>query len=119
MLATLRMENHRADTPVACISGEIDASNAQAFATQLKDAVPNSAIGLILDLTDTTYLDSSGVHLIFDIAEALRRRQQVLQLVVPADSFVGDVLGVVNVSGVARTSATLHEALHSVNKAEF
>src|SRR3954454_9853876 len=119
MLATLRMENHRADTPVACISGEIDASNAQACATQLKDAVPNSAIGLILDLSDTTYLDSSGVHLIFDIAEALRRRQQVFQLVVPADSFVGDFLGVVNVTGVAQTSATLQEALDVLARTEF
>ena len=119
MLATLRMEAHQADTPVACISGEIDASNAAAFASQLKDVVPNSAIGLILDLTQCTYLDSSGVHLIFDVAEALRRRQQVLQLVVPSDSFVGDVLGVVNVSGVARTAATLQEALADVSRAEF
>jgi anti-anti-sigma factor len=119
MLATIRLETHHEHAPVAWISGEVDASNASAFASQLKDAVPNSALGLILDLTDTTYLDSSGVHLIFDIAEALRRRQQVLQLVVPADSFVGDVLAVVNVSGVAKTSPTLTEALEAIANPDF
>ena len=119
MLATMRLETHHENVPVAWISGEIDASNAPAFATRLKDAVPNSAMGLVLDLSETTYLDSSGVHLIFDIAEALRRRQQVLHLVVAADSFVGDVLGVVNVSGVAGTSPTLTEALDALGKTEF
>ena len=119
MLATLRVETHNPQAPVAFIAGEIDASNASAFTTQLKDAVPNSALGLILDLSETTYLDSSGVHLIFDLAEALRRRQQVLQLVVPSDSVVGDVLGVVNVGGVAQTADTLHDALNALTKAEF
>jgi anti-anti-sigma factor len=119
MLATMRVETHHDGVPVAFINGEIDASNASALATQIKDTVPNSAIGLVLDLSETSYLDSSGVHLIFDIAEALRRRQQVLQLVVPAESFVGDVLGVVNVGGVAQTSATLWEALDALARTEF
>lgn len=113
MLASMHMEQHN-ETTVARIVGEIDASNAGAFATQLKDTLPNSALGLVLDLSGTEYIDSSGVHLIFDLADALRRRQQILQLVVPPDSFVGDVLNVVNVSGAAQTSTTLAEALQAL-----
>jgi anti-anti-sigma factor len=115
MIATLHLETH-AQAPVARITGEIDASNAGVFATQLKDAVPNSAMGLVLDLSKTEYLDSSGVHLVFDIADALRRRQQVLHLVVPEDSFVGDVLKSVNVSGAVAVAPTVEEALDAVGK---
>jgi anti-anti-sigma factor len=119
MLATIRVEARHEHAPVASISGEVDASNAAGFAAQLKDAVPNTAMGLVLDLSETTYLDSSGVHLIFDVAEALRRRQQVLQLVVAPDSFVGDVVGVVNVTGVAQTSPTLAAALEALRSPDF
>ena len=118
MLATMHMETH-GETTVARIVGEIDASNAGDFGTQLKGTVPNSALGLVIDLSETEYIDSSGVHLIFDLADALRRRQQILCLVVPPDSFVGDVLGVVNVSGVARTTATLSEALEGLKNPDF
>ena len=118
MLATMHMESH-GEIPVARIVGEIDTSNASDFGNQLKEVVPNSAMGLVLDLTDTSYIDSSGVHLIFDLADALRRRQQILQLVVPPETFVADVLGVVNVSGAAKTSDTLLHALQSLRSPEF
>ena len=68
---------------------------------------------------ETTYLDSSGLHLIFDLADALRRRQQVLQLVVAPETFVADVLGAVSLSGAAGTSATLPEALETVREHSF
>src|SRR3954452_6053061 len=118
MLATMHMETH-GEIPVARLVGEIDTSNATDFANQLKDTVPNSAMGLVLDLSETSYIDSSGVHLIFDLADALRRRQQILQLVVPANTFVADVLGVVNVSGAAKTSSSLVEALEALRSPEF
>ncbi|HEX4717991.1 MAG TPA: STAS domain-containing protein, partial [Thermoleophilaceae bacterium] len=89
------------------------------FTARLKEAVPNSAIGLVLDLSETSYLDSSGVHLIFDLASALRRRQQILHLVVPPDTFVADVLGAVNFRGTARASATVLEALEAVRGTDF
>src|SRR4051794_11224262 len=110
MLATLRLELG-SDTPVARLAGEVDASNAPGFTAQLKEGVPNSAIGLVLDLSETTYIDSSGLHLIFDLADALRRRQQTLQLVVRPETFVGDVLSAVGLAGIAQRHASVPEAL--------
>jgi anti-anti-sigma factor len=118
MLAELQLDL-AGDPPVARIAGELDASNAPGFTARLKEAVPNSAIGLVLDLSETTYLDSSGVHLIFDLADALRRRQQALQLVVPPETFVADVLAAVNLQGAARASQTLPEALETVRSHHF
>src|SRR3954447_24903392 len=98
MLAKLQLELG-SDTPVARLVGEVDASNAPGFTAELKEAVANTAIGLVLDLSETTYIDSSGIHLIFDLADALRRRQQTLQLVVPPETFAADVLGAVSLAG--------------------
>ena len=117
-LATLELEL-RGDTALARLAGEVDVSNAPGFTTQLKNAVPNTAIGLVLDLSQTSYIDSSGVHLIFDIADALRRRQQALQLVVPPETFVADLAAAVGLAGAARTSATLDAALEAVREPAF
>src|SRR4051794_9621932 len=118
MLATMHLETH-GGTSVARIVGEVDASNATGFATQLKETLPNSALGLVLDLSETSYLDSSGVHLIFDLADALRRRQQTLQLVVAPETFVADVVAAVNLRGAAGASATLPEALEVLRNHSF
>ena len=118
MLATLDLQLG-SDTPVARLVGEVDASNAAGFTKELKDAMPNTAIGLVLDLSETTYIDSSGVHMIFDLAASLRRRQQALQLVVPPDTFIADVVGAVSLGGAAGHSATLAEALQAVREPAF
>ena len=118
MLATLRFQNGT-DTPVARLVGEVDASNASGFTGELKDSLPNTAIGLVLDLTETTYIDSSGIHMIFDLADALRRRQQTLALVVPPDTFVSDVLGAVNLTGAASVSSTVQDACAAARQPAF
>src|SRR3954449_7750869 len=108
MLANLQIELGE-DTAIGHLSGEVDASNAPGFMTQLKDAVPNTAIGLVLDLSQTTYIDSSGLPLTSALADARRRRQQALQLVVAPDTFIADVLAAVSLAGTAGTSATVAE----------
>jgi anti-anti-sigma factor len=118
MLATLQFDLG-SDTPVARLVGEVDASNAPGFTAELKRSVPNTAIGLVLDLSETTYIDSSGLHLIFDLADALRRRQQTLQLVVAPDTFPADVVAAVNLAGSAGVSSTLAEALEAVREPAF
>lgn len=110
MLASLTLETLM-DIPVARLAGEVDASNARDLRAALVDAVPNQAMGMVLDLSETTYLDSSGVQLLFELADRLSRRQQELRLVVPAESFVADVLAAVNLAGVAKTDATVHSSL--------
>jgi anti-anti-sigma factor len=116
MLASLHIETLRG-TPVARLTGEVDASNARDLGSRVLEAVPNSAMGLVLDLAELTYMDSSGVQLVFELADRLRRRQQELHLVVPPESFIADVLAAVNVGGAARTDASVHEALATLARA--
>jgi stage II sporulation protein AA (anti-sigma F factor antagonist) len=80
------------DAILARLSGEVDLANAQSVKERLLDAVPNSASGLVLDLSATHHLDSSGVRLIFELAERLDNRRQKLEIVVPDESNIRRVL---------------------------
>ena len=77
---------------LASVRGEVDLSNALSVKRELLDAVPNTASALVLDLSETEHLDSSGVRLIFELAERLERRGQKLELVVPDDSIIKRIL---------------------------
>jgi anti-anti-sigma factor len=102
------------DVVIARLSGEIDLSNAMDVGDQLAGSVPNTALGLVLDLTATTYLDSSGVHLVFDLAERLRTRQQQLRIVVPAGAPVRRVLRIVELDDTVPVLATVDEAVEQI-----
>jgi anti-anti-sigma factor len=110
MLADVQFEEH-AGSPVARIRGEIDMSNAHELGLTLQNAVMQAAPGLVIDFSRTEYLDSAGLHFIFDLGKRLRDRGQRLYLVVPPQSPVAAVLDIVNVDSLAPRSATLDDAV--------
>jgi anti-anti-sigma factor len=87
--------------PEARIEGELDMSNVDTFADQLGRSVPNEALGLYLDLSGVTYLDSAGVRLLFGLGRKMRERQQQLRLVVPDDSPIRRVLVLTHITAIA------------------
>jgi anti-anti-sigma factor len=78
--------------PVCVIRGELDASNVDEVLNRLATMVPSDASGIVLDMTDTRYLDSAGVRMLFEMARKLRARRQELRLVVPVGGIVRRVL---------------------------
>jgi anti-anti-sigma factor len=102
------------DVVIARLSGEVDLSNASEVGDDLAAGMPNSALGLVLDLTATTYLDSSGVHLVFDLAERLRTRQQQLRIVVPAGAPIRRVLRIVELGDTVPVLASVDEAVEAI-----
>jgi anti-anti-sigma factor len=115
-LATLEVE--AGETTIARLSGELDLSNTPQLAERLLDSVTNRARALLLDLRETTYLDSSGIQLIFDLAEKLRSRRQQLHLLVDEGSFVAEVLRTVGVTDAARVHTELAKALRSAESGD-
>jgi anti-anti-sigma factor len=77
-----------------------DLSNARQVMESIAGAVPSEAALVVVDLSDTSYLDSAGIAMIFRLAERLGHRRQELRLVVPADSPVRGVIELTNVPGV-------------------
>lgn len=66
-LARIQIET-TASGVVARISGEVDISNVDLIRRQLTDSVPSTVRGLVVDVSETSYLDSSGVYLLFELA---------------------------------------------------
>jgi anti-anti-sigma factor len=90
-LAEVTMDPHGA-VVVARIEGEVDLSNVEDVRIALVDAVEHDTECLVLDLTGTSYLDSTGVRLLFELAERLHGRRQELRLVVDDGALVHRVI---------------------------
>lgn len=92
--------------PVVRLSGDIDLSNADGLGTAVERAVSNQARGLVLDLSGVTFLDSTGLRLIFRLARRLGDRQQALRLVVPDGARISRLLELSGVATVAEVVTT-------------
>ena len=115
LLAAITLAD-RDGVPVASIRGEVDVSNADDLGGRLHASVPNAAPGLVLDLSDTTYFDSSGVRLLFDLGERLTRRQQTLRVVVAEGSFLAELLTTINFSVFAPVDDDVGEAVAATRR---
>lgn len=85
-------DRREGSVPVCEIRGELDASNVEHVLDRVIGNVPTEAPGLVLDLGRTSYLDSAGVRIMFELARRLRSRRQELRIAVPADGIVRRVL---------------------------
>jgi anti-sigma B factor antagonist len=85
---------------VARLEGEVDMSNASELGAAITARVPSDARGLVLDLGAVEYLDSAGIHVLFELRERLKRRGQEIRLALAADSPVATAL---EYAGVPRT----------------
>jgi anti-anti-sigma factor len=109
-LATVIVER-QGEVQVVRLAGEVDISNADGLEDHISAAVPNDAAGLVLDLTDTDYLDSAGIRMLFELGARLDGRRQLLGLVVPESSLIRHSLTVVEVEQAMGVHDSLDEAL--------
>jgi len=98
---------------VARVRGEVDLSNVDELRARLVDAVSPDADRLVLDLTRTSYLDSTGVRLLFELASRLQARRQELRLVVTDAALVRRVLVLTQLDAAVPILGTVDEALAS------
>ena len=86
------IDRNEGAVPVCEIKGELDASNVDHVLEHVAGNVANEAPGMVLDLRQTSYLDSAGVRILFELARRLRARRQELRIAVPHDGIVRRVL---------------------------
>lgn len=104
---------------VARVDGEVDSSNAAELRLALSERLPSAASALVLDLSRTTYLDSSGVQLLFDLGRRLAARRQAIRLVVPDRAPVRRVLELCAVEGVAPIDDSVEQAVEALAGSEI
>jgi anti-anti-sigma factor len=95
---------------VGSLSGEIDLSNAKELESEIENAVPNTARGMVLDLSELTYLDSSGIRLLLSLAGRLRWRGQELALGAPPESRCRHVLSLAGIESTVLLETTVDAA---------
>jgi anti-anti-sigma factor len=102
---------------VVTLEGEVDIVQAQELRERLLGAVRNQDLGLIVDLSGATYIDSVGVSLLFELAERLSERQLRLAVVMTETGLVARVLTIVNLESVAGVHGTVDDALSAIRAA--
>jgi anti-anti-sigma factor len=103
--------DHRGDVVVARLTGEVDMTNSDYVGEELTKSVPNEAPALVVDLSETRYIDSAAIELLFALARRLARRRQDLRIVLPAGSPLRRVLTLTEINSVAPVHETLEAAL--------
>jgi anti-anti-sigma factor len=79
--------------PVVSVSGELDASSADGLQQPLREAI-DAGGGLVLDLVDCDFLDSTGLHAIIDAESAVTARGGRLSIACRPDGAVARTLEV-------------------------
>jgi anti-sigma B factor antagonist len=101
----------RDNASVARIDGEIDVSNAAELAERVMSGMADDASMLVLDLSHTTYVDSSGLRLLFELRRRLGSRRRKLWVVVPAEAPVRRLLSLTRLEDVLPVVASVDDAL--------
>jgi len=99
---------------VASLSGEIDLSNAAEITDALLGGVPNEALGLVIDLSEVSYIDSAGVRMLAELDHRLGWRAQTLRVVAPEESRSRRVLEIAGLERVLSLDTTVEAARMTV-----
>ena len=114
-LARLEDEWHD-EVPVAKLHGEVDASNVKEIGDRLRALLSNRSVAMVVDLSQTTYLDSAGINLLFSLGEEMRGRQQRLGLVVADTSPIARMITLTGLDQAVPVHRTLPDALAGVGE---
>ena len=104
----------RGSVPVAHVSGDLDLASTGTVRERLLTAVDNQDTGLVIDLSDTGYVDSAGVNLMFEVAERLTVRQLAFAIACPEGGLVERIFELVNLSSVADVYHSVDAAVHGI-----
>lgn len=84
---------------VVAVKGELDASNVHVLRRLIGDSMRDGAHELVLDFTDTGYIDSSATALVASLAADMRAKRTKLAVVAPSGSPTRRVFEVSGLAG--------------------
>jgi anti-anti-sigma factor len=104
----------RGDVVVAHVTGELDIAGSARTGERIADAVPTSAIGLVVDFMDLDFIDSSGIAMLFGLARRLGSRRQKMSIAAPPGGPVSRVLEIVEFERAAPVHAEVDTAVAEI-----
>ena len=99
---------------VATLAGDIDAGEVDRVNSQILAEVDNDVRVVLVDLTHVTYLDSSGIQLMFDLIRRFHAARQAVGIVVPESSPLSTLLKITHVHEACPVSPTVEECFQAI-----
>ncbi len=99
---------------VARVVGEVDLSNVDDIESTISRSVTPETTGLLLDFTPTTYLDSAGIRMVFELARRLDARRHHLRLVAGSDTLVHRVITLTQLGDTVPVDNSVADALSAL-----
>jgi anti-sigma B factor antagonist len=100
-------------TTVVTAAGEIDLTNAESLRDALLSALNAGTLGLVVDMTATTFIDSAGVTALVRAARRAHASEATVRLAVTAPSVLR-VLNLVGIDRLIEVHPSVTEALASL-----
>jgi anti-anti-sigma factor len=104
--------------PIAHVNEDVDAANATAIQQRLADAIGPDVLSLVVDLSDTRYLDSAGIDMLLRLGDRLDNRRAKLILVIPDASQLRRLATIVGLSEAVAIHPSLPDALQEAAKGQ-
>jgi anti-sigma B factor antagonist len=104
--------------PIAHVAGDVDAANAATVQQQLANALGPDASSLVVDLSETRYLDSAGIDMLLRLSDRLDHRRAKIILVIPDGSQLKRLARIVGLSDAIATHPTLAAALQEAARTQ-
>lgn len=101
------------DLHVLVVAGEVDLFTAPDLRRAAADAIDDGARRLVIDLTDTTFLDSTGLGVLIGIAKRVRPAGGDV-VIVNTEPSTATTFAITGIDGVLTVVETRHEALEEL-----
>jgi anti-anti-sigma factor len=93
------------------LADDLDAANAAIVQAQLAAALGPDSLRLIVDLSNTRYVDSAGIDMLLRLGDRLAGRRAKLVLVVPESSPLRRLFAIVGLPDAIDVRAAMDEAI--------
>jgi anti-anti-sigma factor len=95
------------------ITGELDISNVGAL-RDLAMQIPNRALGLVVDLSGATFIDSATIGLLFELRQGLGRRSQALRVLCPPGTPSERILTLMSFDSQLLSEGSMEDAIAAI-----
>jgi anti-anti-sigma factor len=102
---------------IGVVSGEIDITNAGSVLERVASFVVPDDEALVLDLSGLGFIDSAGLHLLFELHATLAERRQRLYLTVPPGGQVARTIEIIGMPESVPVHGTREAALGAARAA--
>jgi anti-sigma B factor antagonist len=106
----IRVVPERDELVAVCLEGEFDLTNATVLGDEI-DRILESGNGVIVDLSETTFIDSSVIHVLMRAAKTATGRERTIVLQLGTAAVVERAL---EISGIERLLPRAHDREEAV-----